>query len=290
MSRKMQTAIWILLIIAVCLSLTPTVTDTYSDIVQISVISGNANTFDSMTEEEVRKEKADALAYNARLAQEQLTTPFAYQGQEVSSAEYESLLSQGTERTDNVMAYIDIPSIDVYLPIAHGTSDDVLAFEAGHMYGSSLPIGGEASNAIIAAHTGLPTARLFSDVKNLENGAEIFITVLDEIHAYEVVKKNIVPMGPEEQQYLQIEGKEDTITLYTCAPYGVNTERVIVRASRNPAKDRKRDGDAEGRIIKSKNKSAQVKLILLLSIPIILIIIWIVSEITNRKKQLSQRE
>lgn len=285
MKRKRITVnfIWFLAFLSVCLFLMPSITNTYANMVQISRISGSANAANSMTDEDIAKEKEKALAYNRKIAEEQMVSPYAYQGQDVTDAEYESILNMDGNN-NGTMAYIEIPSIDVYLPIAHGTSDAVLAYEAGHMYGSSLPIGGPSSNAMIAAHTGLPTARLFSDIKDLKTGDEIFITVLNEIHCYEVTDLHTVPMGPDEQQYMQIDGTKDTITLYTCSPYGVNSERVLVRAERNPDKDKMVSGEAQERTLKNKDAAAERKLILMLCIPVLIIILWIASNTYNKKK------
>lgn len=129
-----------------------------------------------------------------------------------------------------IMGYITIPGIDVELPIYHGTSDKVLNNAAGHLQGSSLPIGGESTHAVISAHRGLPSAKLFSDLDELEKSDRFTITVLNEVLTYEVDKIQIIE--PDELDKLEIVDGEDYVTLITCTPYGINTHRLLVRGSR----------------------------------------------------------
>lgn len=129
-----------------------------------------------------------------------------------------------------VMGYITIPEIDVELPIYHGTSDDVLNNAAGHLQGSSLPVGGESTHTVISAHRGLPSAKLFSDIDELQNGDKFTITVLNKVLTYEVDKIQIIE--PDEFDKLEIIDGQDYATLITCTPYGVNTHRLLVRGKR----------------------------------------------------------
>lgn len=129
-----------------------------------------------------------------------------------------------------IMGYITIPGIDVELPIYHGTSDKVLNNAAGHLQGSSLPIGGDSTHAVISAHRGLPSAKLFSDLDELEKGDRFTITVLNEVLTYEVDKIQIIE--PDELDKLVIVDGEDYVTLITCTPYGINTHRLLVRGTR----------------------------------------------------------
>ncbi len=129
-----------------------------------------------------------------------------------------------------IMGYITIPEIDVELPIYHGTSDKVLNNAAGHLQGSSLPIGGDNTHAVISAHRGLPSAKLFSDLDELEKGDRFTITVLNEVLTYEVDKIQIIE--PDELDKLEIVDGEEYVTLITCTPYGINTHRLLVRGRR----------------------------------------------------------
>ena len=129
-----------------------------------------------------------------------------------------------------IMGYITIPRIGVELPIYHGTSDAVLQVAAGHLEGTSLPVGGESTHAVISAHRGLPSAKLFTNLDQLEVGDTFTITVLDRVLTYEVDKISIVL--PTETDELKIAEGKDYVTLMTCTPYGINTHRLLVRGRR----------------------------------------------------------
>ena len=129
-----------------------------------------------------------------------------------------------------IMGYITIEKIGVELPIYHGTSDAVLQVAAGHLEGTSLPVGGESTHAVISAHRGLPSAKLFTHLDQLETGDIFTITVLDRVLTYEVDKISIVL--PDEVQDLQVTEGKDYVTLMTCTPYGINTHRLLVRGHR----------------------------------------------------------
>ncbi len=144
--------------------------------------------------------------------------------------EYETLLD-----TDGsgVMGYLEIPKISVSLPIYHGTSDEVLAKGVGHMEGSSLPIGGENTHGILSGHRGLPSAKLFTDLDQLEVGDFFTIHVLNQTLEYQIAE--IRTVLPEEAELLQIRQGLDLMTLVTCTPYGVNTHRLLVTGKRKEA-------------------------------------------------------
>lgn len=125
-----------------------------------------------------------------------------------------------------------IPKIDVKLPIYHYTTEEVLKNAAGHLEGSSLPIGGESTHSVISAHRGLPSAILFTDLDKLKKGDHFMIHVLDDVLCYEVDKISVVK--PDDTSNLNVVEGEDLMTLLTCTPYGVNTERLLVRGHRVP--------------------------------------------------------
>ncbi len=133
---------------------------------------------------------------------------------------------------DEMMGIVEIPKIDIKLPIYHTTEEDVLKQAAGHLEGSSLPIGGKSTHSVISAHRGLPSASLFTDLDQLKKGDHFLIHVLNETLCYEVDKISVVK--PEETSALAVEEGEDLVTLLTCTPYGVNTERLLVRGHRVP--------------------------------------------------------
>ena len=131
-----------------------------------------------------------------------------------------------------VMAYVDIPKISVYLPVQHGTEAETLERAVGHVVGTSLPVGGESTHAVLSAHSGMASSKLFSDIDQLTEGDIFYIHVLGEVLAYEVDSINIVL--PTDTSLLQIEEGEDLVTLVTCTPFGINTHRLLVRGHRVP--------------------------------------------------------
>ena len=142
---------------------------------------------------------------------------------------YESLLDvSGT----GIMGYIEIPQIDCSLPVYHGTDEGALQIAIGHLEGSSLPVGGANTHAVISAHRGLPSASLFTDLDQMKVGDHFLLHVLDETLCYEVDKISVVK--PEDTSALAVEDGQDLVTLLTCTPYGVNTERLLVRGHRVP--------------------------------------------------------
>lgn len=131
-----------------------------------------------------------------------------------------------------VMCYVDIPKINVYLPVQHGTDADTLERAAGHVVGTSLPVGGSSTHAVLSAHSGMASSKLFSDIDQLTAGDTFYIHVLGEVLAYKVDAINTVL--PTDTSLLQIENGKDLVTLVTCTPFGVNTHRLLVRGHRVP--------------------------------------------------------
>ena len=131
-----------------------------------------------------------------------------------------------------VMCYIDIPKINVYLPVQHGTDADTLEKSVGHVVGTSLPVGGSSTHAVLSAHSGMASSKLFSDIDQLAEGDVFYIHVLGDTLAYKVDSINTVL--PTDTRLLQIEDGKDYVTLVTCTPFGVNTHRLLVRGHRVP--------------------------------------------------------
>lgn len=140
---------------------------------------------------------------------------------------YEDLLNLAN---NGIMGYIEIPAIDIDLPIYHGTTGAAMEKGAGHMEGTSLPVGGIGTHAVISAHSGMSSAKLFTDLDKLELGDVFFITVCNEKLAYEV--DNIAVVEPTDIDLIRIDTQQDYVTLLTCTPYGVNTHRLLVRGHR----------------------------------------------------------
>ena len=160
-----------------------------------------------------------ADAYNQKLAK--LEYPFIHHGQ--VEGYWETLDISGT----GMMGYISIPKISQELPVYHGTSESVLAIAVGHYQGSSLPVGGKSTHSVVSAHRGLPTAVLFTYLDRMEIGDTFYFTILDRTITYEVDQIRIVE--PQDTSLIEIEEGKDYCTLLTCTPYGINTQRLLVR-------------------------------------------------------------
>lgn len=175
-------------------------------------------------------EMEKAQAYNEALVPSILPDSFAIaEAADEPDAEYMSALNIAG---DGVMGTVEIPKIDITLPIFHTTEEEILEKAAGHLEGSSLPVGGESTHAVITAHRGLPSAALFTDLDRLEEGDHFLLHVLDETLCYEV--DQILTVEPDDTSALEVEEGEDLVTLVTCTPYGVNTHRLMVRGHRVP--------------------------------------------------------
>ena len=202
-------------------------------------------------EEKERQEEWDrALEYNAELYKKQLTEPFRYMGGEAGDPVYEKMLG------DRILCVLEIPAIDLTVPVVHGTGSEEMKTAAGHFYGTSLPCGGVSSHAGIAAHSGLPDARLFSDLEELKNGERFYIHVMGETHVYRI--ENMRTVEPQEaDRFMQIEKDRDLITLYTCTPRGLNTHRLLVRGVRDPEEESrlKTDGEAAAEKVRREKTS-----------------------------------
>ncbi len=155
--------------------------------------------------------------------------------------EYNTALSEGKVKTsvasyDDLLAvtdaigYLEIPMLGVYMPIYHGISDEVLQKGIGHMPETSLPVGGESTHSVLSGHTGLPAAKILTDLDQMEAGDKFYIHVLNQILAYEVDQIKVVL--PEETDDIRIVKGEDYVTLLTCTPYGINSHRLLVRGKR----------------------------------------------------------
>lgn len=183
-----------------------------------SVSDENSSLYQSMIQE--------AVNYNEKLTTSSIVDVFS-DPEITNSEEYMDILNLNR---DGVMGYISIPKIDIKIPIYHGTSSEVLSKGVGHLEGSSFPVGGESTHAILSAHRGLPSARLFTDLDQLEVGDKFYIYILDQVYTYQV--DQVLVIEPSETEALQIQDGKDLVTLVTCTPYGVNTHRLLVRGER----------------------------------------------------------
>ncbi|MCR5581326.1 MAG: class C sortase [Pseudobutyrivibrio sp.] len=223
-------AIGVLMIAGLSLLVYPLVANTWNNHVQAQLVNNYSESVDEAIESgtlDVEAELDKAYAYNEALLPSILPDSFAEAEANGASQEYMDILNAND---DGIMGYIQIPSINVKLPIFHTTNEDVLQIGAGHLEGSSLPVGGPDTHSVISAHRGLPSATLFTDLDKMEIGEDFFIIIMDEYIAYEVDQIEVVE--PDDTSLLQVEDGKDLCTLITCTPYGVNTERLMVRGHR----------------------------------------------------------
>ena len=186
---------------------------------------------DKMDTTQIHQMLKEAEEYNVKLKNREavLTDPFdpdlAVDGTE--ETQYEHLLDL---ESDGIMGYIEIPEINVFLPVYHGTSQEVLRKGVGHLENTSLPVGGKDTHCVLSAHTGLSDKKLFTDLVLLKKGDLFYIQVLDRHLAYEVDQIRVV--RPEDTSLLRIIPEKDLVTLVTCTPYGINSHRLLVRGHR----------------------------------------------------------
>lgn len=220
-------------IIGLSLLLYPTIANKWNTYRQSQLISNYDDKVSQMEKDgtiDYEAEWKKAQDYNNALVPMILPDSFAVaDAKEERDSSYESCLNI---TGDGIMGTVEIPKIDVKLPIYHYTTEEVLKNAAGHLEGSSLPIGGESTHSVISAHRGLPSAILFTDLDKLKKGDHFMIHVLDDVLCYEVDKISVVK--PDDTSNLNVVEGEDLMTLLTCTPYGVNTERLLVRGHRVP--------------------------------------------------------
>lgn len=213
----------ILLLIGLSLLLYPTVSDYWNSFHQTRAIATYAENVAALDNASYDAIWDAARQYNRSLCSR--SNSFLLSDEQ--KAEYESLLDISGQ---GVMGYIEIPEIDVSLPIYHGTEDPVLQVAVGHLEWTSLPVGGESTHCVLSGHRGLPSAKLFTDLDKLREGDTFLLRVLDEILTYEV--DQILIVEPQDTAALEIAEGEDYCTLVTCTPYGINTHRLLVRGHR----------------------------------------------------------
>ena len=276
--KKNRSNIILILIFLVGLSvmLYPTVSDYVNQKNQSRAVASYSEEVENLSNVDYQAYFDAADDYNRRLAE----TPDAFYRPEEVSGYTDTLDVSGT----GIMGYITISKIGVELPIYHGTSDGVLQVAAGHLEGSSLPVGGAGTHAVISAHRGLPSAKLFTNLDELEVGDTFTITVLDRVLTYEVDQISIVL--PTETDLLQpVEGK-DYVTLMTCTPYGINTHRLLVRG--------KRIENAENqKHIRVTADALRIEPIIVapaLAVPMLLVMLVVMLAVPHLRKRKNQRE
>ncbi len=263
----------IILFVGLGLLFYPSVSNWWNERISSRAISTYDESVSNLTDEEYDKMIEAAEDYNTRLSEAGVS---AFYNPDLIDGYDDTIDITGT----GIMGYVSIEKINVQLPIYHGTSVDVLQVAAGHLEGTSLPVGGESTHAVIMAHRGLPSAMLFTDLNELEVGDTFTITVLNRVLTYEVDLISIVE--PNDVSLLQIEEGQDYVTLLTCTPYGVNTHRLLVRGHRIETEAAKSTATATGEatIVNNVLVSAIVAVVLL--IPLLL---WVFLRPTQKKRK-----
>lgn len=211
----------------------PAVSDQWNAYRQSQLISAYDQVVAQMEEADYSREWEAARTFQSAIRQNDFYgDAFGGEGTNLEDTEYWKILNASE---DGIMGYMTIPEIQVKLAIYHGVGDDVLQTGIGHLNGTGLPIGGEGSHSVLAAHRGLPSAKLFTDLDQMVPGDKFYIHILDEVLAYEV--DQILPMIDKDDlealmEAMQVIPGEDHVTLLTCTPYGVNSHRLLVRGVR----------------------------------------------------------
>lgn len=253
MKKHMVTVILILIFLAGAgIFAYPTVADQWNRLHQSRAIAGYQAAVEDMDAEEYQAAWQAAEEYNRSIEENTfLHDAFSQEERNLRDTEYWNLLNLGGT---GIMGYISIPQIDVRFPIYHGTSDPVLQIGAGHMYGTALPVGGEGNHSVIAGHRGLPSARLFTDLDQLETGDKFYLHILDKVLAYEVDQvSDMIDKDDIETltALMQREEGKDQVTLFTCTPYGVNSHRLLIRGHQVEYHGEDNETETDGSMLKS---------------------------------------
>lgn len=271
MKRKLTNVILVLVFLAgLSLLLYPTASNYWNSMHASQIVSDYSASVENLTEEKYEQILAEARAYNEALAE----TGNASELTDEQKEQYEKTLDIDGS---GIMGYIEIPNIDVSLPIYHGTDDAVLQVGVGHLDWSSLPVGGTSTHCVLSGHRGLPSAKLFTNLDKLKEGDTFVIRVLNEVLTYEIDRITIVE--PEDTDSLTIVDGKDYCTLVTCTPYGINTHRLLVRGHRvaNASESIRLTADA------IKIEPVIVAPIMALPVLVILLIILLISKPKKRE-------
>lgn len=217
-------------LLALGLTLYPPISSYYNQQHQSEIHTAYQEVVEQVDDTAIQEAKKLAVSYNEAIQPgTHLSEGFSNEALLRASEDYAQQLNLAG---DGIMGYVDIPSIDVTLPIYHGTKESTLEIGVGHLLGSSLPVGGESTHTVLTAHSGMASQKMFSDLPQLEMGDVFYLEVLGETLAYQV--DQIKTVLPHDTTYLGIAEGEDYCTLVTCTPFGVNTHRLLVRGSRIP--------------------------------------------------------
>lgn len=260
----------VVLIAGIAVILYPTFSDWWNSFHQTRAIASYVETVANLNTEEYERMFREAEEYNRRLPEK--TNRYVFSDEDIE--EYNAILDvTGT----GIMGYVEIPSIGVHLPIYHGMDESVLQMAIGHLEGTSLPVGGIGTHAVITGHRGLPSAKLFTDLDQLKEGDHFLLQILDRTLTYEVDQIRIVT--PMELQDLEIDSNQDYCTLITCTPYGINTHRLLVRGVR--VENDEEDID----VVSDALQMEPVIVAPLVAAPILLMLVIVLLALTSRKSK-----
>ncbi|MBQ8972580.1 MAG: class C sortase [Clostridia bacterium] len=273
MRKHLSTIIlFLILILGISILLYPTISDYWNSFHQSRAIASYIEQIEQVDPIDYDQEWARAIAYNQALVEK----PNRFILSEEELEEYNGILNL---TGSGIMGYIDVPKIGCQLPIYHGTDDAVLQIAIGHIEGTSLPTGGLGTHTALSGHRGLPSAKLFTDLDQMEIGDLFVMRVLNEILTYEV--DQILQVLPEELDALAIDPEQDYCTLITCTPYGINTHRLLVRGHRV-------DNVEMEKIIKVTNDAKQIDPVLIAPIVAapMLLVLFIIMMLRTRKRKI----
>ena len=263
----------------------PTIANQWNTYRQSHLISNYEEVVQEMEKEDFSEYWEAARSFNQNITENKLYEDvFGIETSDMKDTEYWSVLNL---TGDGIMGYISVPKINIKLAIYHGTAEDVLQTGVGHLGGTKLPIGDDSSHTVLAAHRGLPSARLFTDVDQLVKGDMIYIHVFDETFAYQV--DQILDMIDKDdtealQDALAVVDGEDKVTLFTCTPYGVNSHRLLVRGTRVAYNG---EEEVELSIPENMLKSVQnyYMIYLILGLAVTILVITIMRFVFNKKRK-----
>ncbi|KAB1659348.1 class C sortase [Pseudoclavibacter sp. CFCC 11306] len=213
----------------------PTTANWFAERAQQSEISGYNETVQTLPSGERQQKLASAQAYNSKLPAGVLRDPYTNPDADADTAAYAAYRDTLNIADNGMIGELSYPSLSIDLPIYHGTGADVLAKGAGHLFGSSLPIGGPSTHSVLTSHSGLTNAELFTPLHQASVGDTFTISVLGETHYYQVQSTEVIT--PDQTDHLRIVNGQDLVTLITCTPIGINSHRLLVTAARIAAPD-----------------------------------------------------
>lgn len=275
-TKLMKVGLVLIFTLGLGILLYPIVSNLLMNIFQTTAIKEYNYTVEQMKQDRIEEILSEARIYNEQFKNTIVVDPFSQEAENNKNSEYNEILN-----IDGTMGYIEIPKINVNLPIFNGTSEEVLKRGVGHIETTPLPIGGEGNHSVLSAHRGLPSAKLFTDLDKLEVDDVFMIKMLTEILVYKIDQITVVE--PTDTQYLQAEDGQDYITLITCTPYAINTHRLLVRGTRIDTDEY--FATVNNNNLNNQKGSVNYLFISILVVFIILIVIFIFTKAIKRRKK-----